>query len=101
MQSRAGGGLRGHEDLRQRSSEIRPQGHDDRGGHHPGRGDRGLPQDLRGRDRRGVPRAGISQGLKKIGDSAFYKCIKLASVVLPDTLETIEDFAFMYCYICK
>ena len=39
----------------------------------------------------------IPEGVKTIGQSAFYECYKLASVSLPSTLETIGEYAFRMC----
>ncbi len=39
----------------------------------------------------------LSEGLKRISDSAFYNCTALESVTLPDTLEIIGEEAFRAC----
>ncbi len=39
----------------------------------------------------------IEDGVKKISNMAFYKCMNLKSVQLPNTLETIESKAFLGC----
>ena len=39
----------------------------------------------------------IPEGVEKIGESAFYDCIKLRSVTLPESLLTIELLAFLDC----
>lgn len=39
----------------------------------------------------------IPDGVKTIGDSAFYRCESIKSVVLPNSVKVIDDNAFMYC----
>lgn len=39
----------------------------------------------------------ISEGIKKIEDEAFYNCIKLAEITLPNSLESIGRFVFRGC----
>lgn len=38
----------------------------------------------------------VPQGVKVIGESAFYECDRLRSVILPDSVTTIEDTAFYF-----
>ena len=59
----AGKRLPGHEGLHERGPQVCAHRDDDRGGHHPERGDRELPEDLRGGDRRHLPGAGVHCGL--------------------------------------
>lgn len=40
---------------------------------------------------------GTSLPVTEIGDEAFFGCVELASVTLPDTIVTIGDRAFMQC----
>lgn len=39
----------------------------------------------------------VPQGIRVIGDSAFYDCDTLNTVKLPDSLKKIENCAFSYC----
>jgi len=39
----------------------------------------------------------IPDGVKKIGDEAFYECSGLKSVVIPNSVSSIGDYAFNYC----
>ncbi len=40
-------------------------------------------------------------GLSSIGESDFYDCRKLSSIVIPENVETIEGSAFYNCYLDK
>jgi len=40
----------------------------------------------------------IPDGVKVIGDGAFYHCRYLEKVTIPTSVETIGDYAFDYCY---
>ncbi|MBO5678407.1 MAG: leucine-rich repeat domain-containing protein [Bacteroidaceae bacterium] len=40
----------------------------------------------------------IKEGATRIGNSAFYWCIKLASINLPESITAIGDWAFSDCY---
>ncbi|MBQ2039795.1 MAG: leucine-rich repeat domain-containing protein, partial [Thermoguttaceae bacterium] len=39
----------------------------------------------------------IPNGVKSIGEKAFYDCRSLTSIVLPDGVTSIGDFAFVDC----
>lgn len=39
----------------------------------------------------------ISEGVKRIGDSAFESCVSLPSITLPNSVEQIGNYAFAYC----
>lgn len=39
----------------------------------------------------------IPDGVKKIGDEAFYNCSGLKNVVIPNSVSSIGDYAFNYC----
>lgn len=40
----------------------------------------------------------VPQGIRTIGDRAFFRCDSLTSISLPDTLTSIANSAFSYCY---
>lgn len=43
----------------------------------------------------------IEEGVRSIGDYAFYSCSELNSISLPDSLWTIGNYAFYGCYSLK
>ena len=42
-------------------------------------------------------RVAIPNGIKKIGESAFFKCKALKNVIIPTSVTSIEDSAFFGC----
>ena len=44
-----------------------------------------------------IKRVVIQQGVRAIGDYAFYYCENLTSVTIPDSVTSIGDYAFAYC----
>ena len=44
-----------------------------------------------------IKRVVIQQGVRAIGDQAFYYCENLTSVTIPDSVTSIGDYAFAYC----
>ena len=44
-----------------------------------------------------IKRVVIQQGVRAIGDHAFYYCENLTSVTIPDSVTSIGDYAFAYC----
>ena len=40
----------------------------------------------------------VPYGVKSIGDKAFYECEGLTKLVLPDSVESIGEFAISFCY---
>jgi len=48
-----------------------------------------------------LERIKLPEGLKMIGDHAFYMCRKLAEVIFPMTVETIDSYAFSGCHLLK
>ena len=44
-----------------------------------------------------IKRVVIQQGIRAIGDYAFYYCENLTSVTIPDSVTSIGDYAFAYC----
>ena len=39
----------------------------------------------------------IPEGIKRIGESAFFRCDALSGITIPDTVTEIGDFAFITC----
>lgn len=46
---------------------------------------------------RGMYKLTLHEGLKSIGDTAFYGCSSLINVVIPDGVTEIGDYAFGNC----
>ena len=46
----------------------------------------------------GIGRIYFDKPIKKIGNYAFYKCYRLTSINIPDSVTSIGDYAFCYCY---
>ena len=42
-------------------------------------------------------RVAIPNGIKKIGESAFFECKSLKNVIIPTSVTSIEGYAFSYC----
>ncbi len=49
-------------------------------------------------DHSGITSVKLLEGVTGIRGFAFYHCNKLKEVTLPDTLETVGDYAFSYCF---
>ncbi len=43
----------------------------------------------------------ICDGVKRIGDRAFYECAELKSVTIPKGVTEIGESAFLYCYVLE
>ena len=57
----------------------------------------GGNEDLINLIERDVTSFNIPEGTTKIGNSTFYKCIRLTSITIPDTVTEIGEKAFFYC----
>ena len=44
-----------------------------------------------------IPKTIEGKSVTRIGDSAFFYCVTLTSVTLPDSVTSIGDYAFCYC----
>ena len=66
-----------------------------------------LPSDVNGEDydisygafenRKGIVSVVVPDGVKEIGDRAFYGCTDIVEMVLPDSVERIGEYAFGHC----
>lgn len=52
-------------------------------------------------DKMGIKNVTMSENIKQIGTGAFLGCANLTSVYVPDTLETVGNSVYAYCYGLK